>query len=344
MNEIMRSIIATRPGGPDVLEFVERAIPTPGEGEMLVRVHAAGINRPDVMQRQGNYPPPPGASDILGLELAGTVEKLGPNISRFKTGDRVMALVHSGAYSQWAIVQEGATLPVPDAMTLVEAGAFPETFFTVWSNVFERAGLVPGETILIHGGTSGIGTTAISLAKALGSRVIVTAGSDEKCQACLDLGADAAINYRNEDFVEASHRLTNGQGPNVILDMVGGDYIARNLRAVAIDGRIAQIAFLGGSSATVDFLPLLMKRVTITASTLRARPIAMKARLAEAIRDKVLPLVTAGKVKPLIDSIFSFEDVRQAHARMDEGQHVGKIVLSMQGEAARTCRQGGVKS
>ena len=329
MTSTLRAVIARQPGGPEVLEFVNRPCPVPGVGEMLVRVRAAGINRPDVMQRQGNYPPPPGASDILGLELAGTVEAVGPNVQRFEQGDRVMALVHSGAYADWAIVQEGAALPIPDCFEFTEAAAFPETFFTVWSNVFERARLAPGETILIHGGTSGIGTTAISLAKALGSRVIATAGSDEKCQACLDLGADAAINYRTQDFVNDSRILTDGRGPDVILDMVGGDYIARNLEAIAVDGRIAQIAFLGGAKAEVDFTPLLMKRVSLTGSTLRARPIEMKAKLADALREKVLPLIDAGKVKPLIDSVFPFEDVQDAHAHMDTGAHIGKIVLSM---------------
>ncbi len=329
MTSTVRAVIARQPGGPEVLELVNRPCPVPGVGEMLVRVRAAGINRPDVMQRQGNYPPPPGASDIFGLELAGTVEAVGPNVQRFKQGDRVMALVHSGAYADWAIVQEGAALPIPDCLEFTEAAAFPETFFTVWSNVFERARLAPGETILIHGGTSGIGTTAISLAKALGSRVIATAGSDEKCQACLDLGADAAINYRTQDFVRESRMLTEGRGPDVILDMVGGDYIARNLEAIAVDGRIAQIAFLGGAKTEVDFTPLLMKRVPLTGSTLRARPTEMKTKLADALREKVLPLIEAGKVKPLIDSVFAFEDVQEAHAHMDTGAHIGKIVLSM---------------
>ncbi|KGE01920.1 NAD(P)H-quinone oxidoreductase [Rhizobium sp. YS-1r] len=330
MTSTMQAVIAKQPGGPEVLELINRPCPVPGDGEMLVRVRAAGINRPDVMQRQGNYPPPPGASDVLGLELAGTVEAVGPNVQRFKQGDRVMALVHSGAYADWAIVQEGATLPIPDCLEFIEAAAFPETFFTVWSNVFERARLAPGETILIHGGTSGIGTTAISLAKALGSRVIATAGSHEKCKACLDLGADAAINYRGEDFVTECKALTDGRGPDVILDMVGGDYIARNLEAIAVDGRIAQIAFLGGAKAEVDFTPLLMKRVTLTGSTLRARPIEMKAKLADTLRERVLPLIEAGKVKPLIDSVFPLEDVQEAHGRMDAGTHIGKIVLSMQ--------------
>lgn len=330
MSELTRAVIAARPGGPEVLEIVERPRPVPGEGELLVRVAAAGINRPDVMQRQGNYPPPPGASDVFGLELSGTVVEAGPGVTRFKAGDRLMALVHSGAYAEWAVVQEASALPVPEGMSMVEAGAFPETYFTVWSNVFERASLKPGETLLIHGGTSGIGTTAILLAKALGSKVIVTAGSEEKCAASLKIGADAAINYREQDFVTAARDLTDGRGPDVILDMVGGDYIPRNLEAVAVDGRIAQIAFQHGSKAEVDFGPLLMKRVTLTGSTLRARPLAMKAKLAAALEEKVLPLLAAGKARPLIDSTFPFNEVSAAHARMDSGAHVGKIVLVMQ--------------
>ncbi|AEH81511.1 NAD(P)H-quinone oxidoreductase [Sinorhizobium meliloti] len=333
MSATTRAVIASRPGGPEVLQIVERLRPVPGEGEMLVRVSAAGINRPDVMQRQGNYPPPPGASDILGLELAGVVESLGSGVRRFKPGNRVMALVHSGAYAEWAVVQEASALPVPDGMSLVEAGAFPETYFTVWSNVFERAGLKPGETLLIHGGTSGIGTTALMLAKAIGAKVIVTAGSPEKCEACLKLGADGAIDYRRQDFVAVSKELTGGRGPDVILDMVGGDYIARNLEAVAVDGRIAQIAFQKGSKAEVDFLPLLMKRITLTGSTLRARPLAMKAKLAASLQEHVLPVLARGEARPLIDSTYPFEQVADAHARMDSGSHTGKIVLVMDTQA-----------
>lgn len=333
MSATTRAVIASRPGGPEVLQIVERLRPVPGEGEMLVRVSAAGINRPDVMQRQGNYPPPPGASDILGLELAGVVESLGSGVRRFKPGNRVMALVHSGAYAEWAVVQEASALPVPDGMSLVEAGAFPETYFTVWSNVFERAGLKPGETLLIHGGTSGIGTTALMLAKAIGAKVIVTAGSPEKCEACLKLGADGAIDYRRQDFVAVSKELTGGRGPDVILDMVGGDYIARNLEAVAVDGRIAQIAFQKGSKAEVDFLPLLMKRITLTGSTLRARPLAMKAKLAASLEEHVLPVLARGEARPLIDSTYPFEQVADAHARMDSGSHTGKIVLVMETQA-----------
>lgn len=326
----MRAVIADGQGGPDVLRIVERPRPEPGQGQVLVRVEAAGINRPDVMQREGRYPPPSGASDVLGLELAGIVEALGPGAGRFRIGDRVMALVHSGAYAEWAVVDEAVALPVPEGLPAVEAGAIPETYFTVWSNVFERARLQAGESLLIHGGSSGIGTTAILLAKARGARVIVTAGSPEKCAACLTLGADAAIDYRREDFVAAARAATGGSGPDVILDMVGGPYIARNLDAVAVDGRIAQIAFQQGSRvAEIDFQPLLMKRVTLTGSTLRARPVALKARLAEALAEHVLPLLAAGRARPPIDSVFPFERVADAHARMDAGQHIGKIVLSM---------------
>ena len=330
MISVTRVVVAPVPGGPDALKIVERERPTPGEGQALVRVHAAGINRPDVMQRQGNYPPPPGASDVLGLELAGVVESLGPGTTRLKPGDRVMALVASGAYAEWAVIDETVALPIPDGMSFVEAGAFPETYYTVWSNLFQRAGLKAGETVLIHGGTSGIGTTAILLAKALGARVLVTAGSDEKCAASLAVGADVAINYRDEDFVAAARAATDGRGPDVILDMVGGDYIPRNLDCIAADGRIAQIAFQHGSKLELDLLPLLMKRITFTGSTLRARPVAMKAALTASLAEHVLPLIAAGKAKPLIDSTFPFERVAEAHARMDAGAHVGKIVLVMQ--------------
>jgi len=328
-----RVIIASRPGGPEVLQIVERQRPVPGEGEILVRVHAAGMNRMDVLQREGNYPLPPNATDVLGVELAGVIESLGPGASRFKRGDRVMALVTSGAQADWAIVPEATTLPIPDGMSFEQAAAFPETYFTVWSNVFERAALKKGETLLIHGGSSGIGTTALVLAKAFGSNVIVTAGSPEKCAACLKLGADGAINYRTQDFVAVSRDMTEGRGPDVILDMVGGDYIARNLEAVAFDGRIAQIAFQTGYKAEVDFRLLRRKLVTLTGSSLRSQPLAMKAKLAAAVEEKVLPLLSQGQARPLIDSTFPIEKVADAHVRMDGGGHVGKIVLVMEMQA-----------
>jgi NADPH2:quinone reductase len=331
-----RAVIATRPGGPEVLQIVERPLPVPGEGELLVRVRAAGMNRMDVLQREGTYPLPPDATDVLGVELAGVVEGFGPlgsGASRFKRGDRVMALVTSGAQADWAVVPEVTALPVPDSMSFEQAAAFPETYFTVWSNVFERAALKRGETLLIHGGTSGIGTTALMLAKAFGARVIVTAGAPEKCAACLKLGADGAINYRNEDFVAVSRDMTDGRGPDVILDMVGGDYIARNLEAIAFDGRIAQIAFQKGYKAEVDFRLLRRKLVTLTGSSLRSQPSAMKAKLAAAVEEKIFPLLGSGQAKPLIDSTFPLERVADAHARMDGGGHIGKIVLVMETQA-----------
>jgi NADPH2:quinone reductase len=333
MNTNTRVVIASRPGGPEVLQIVERPRPVPGEGEMLVRVRAAGMNRMDVLQREGNYPLPPDGTDVLGVELAGIVESTGPGVNRFKRGDRVMALVSSGANADWAVVPEATALPIPQGMSFAQAAAFPETYFTVWSNVFERAALKKGETLLIHGGASGIGTTAIMLAKMFGARVIVTAGSAEKCAACLKLGADGAINYRTQDFVTVSKDMTEGRGPDVILDMVGGDYIARNLEAIAFDGRIAQIAFLKGYKAEVDFRLLRRKLVTVTGSSLRSQPLEMKAKLAAAIEQNVLPLLSKGQARPVIDSTFPLEDVAAAHARMDGGHHVGKIVLVMQEDA-----------
>jgi NADPH:quinone reductase len=323
----MRAVIADGSGGPEVLKLVERPVPQPGEGELLVRIKAAGINRPDVAQRQGAYPPPSGASDVLGLEFAGEVVAVGPNAARFKDGDRVMALVASGAYAEYAVVHETNALPVPDGLSWEEAGAVPETYFTVWTNVFERGGLKAGETLLLHGGTSGIGTTAIQLAKAFGAKVIATAGSADKCDACTRLGADVAVNYRNQDFVAAVKEATEGRGADVILDMVGGDYIPRNHEAAAQDGRIVQIAFLQGSKIELDFRRLMLKRLTHTGSTLRSRTVAEKAAIAQALEAKVLPLLAKGVCKPVMDSTFAFEDVSKAHARMDGGEHIGKIVL-----------------
>jgi putative PIG3 family NAD(P)H quinone oxidoreductase len=329
MNTKTRVVIVSRPGGPEALQFVERPQPVPGEGEILVRVCAAGMNRMDVLQRQGTYPLPPDATDVLGVELAGVVESLGSGVGRFKRGDRVMALVTSGAYADWAIVQEATALPMPESMSFEEASAFPETYFTVWSNVFERAALKKGETLLVHGGSSGIGTTALMLAKAFGARVIVTAGSPEKCAACLKLGADGAINYRTQDFVAASKAMTEGRGPDVILDMVGGDYINRDLEAIAFDGRIAQIASQQAQTE-INLGLLRRKRVTLSGSSLRSQPLTMKAKLAAAVEANVLPLLSKGQAKPLIDSTFQFEKVADAHARMDGGNHVGKIVLVME--------------
>lgn len=325
----MRAVIAEGSGGPEVLKVVERPVPQPQEGEILVRVRFAGINRPDVIQRQGGYPPPPGAPDILGLEIAGEVAAAGPNASRYPVGTRVMALVAGGAYADYAVVHENNALPVPEGLSLEEAGAVPETYFTVWTNVFERGGLKSGETLLVHGGTSGIGTTAIQLAKAFGAKVIATAGSAEKCEACLRLGADVAVNYRAEDFVAAVKEATNGRGADVILDMVGGDYILRNHEAAAQDGRIVQIAFLKGSKVEVDFRRLMLKRLIHTGSTLRSRSVAEKAAIAQALEARVLPLLAEGRCKPVMDSTFALDDVAKAHARMDGGEHIGKIVLRL---------------
>jgi putative PIG3 family NAD(P)H quinone oxidoreductase len=304
-----------------------RPLPQPAEGEVLVKAAAAGVNRPDVAQRQGNYPPPKGATDIPGLEIAGEVVALGPGVRRWKLGDKVMALVVGGGYAEYCPAHESHCLPVPAGLSMVEAAAIPETFFTVWHNTFERGRLAAGETLLVHGGSSGIGTVAIQLAKAFGARVVTTAGSAEKCEACRKLGADVAINYKTEDFVAATKAATAGLGAEVVLDMVGGDYIERNYEAAAIDGRIVQIAFLGSSKATVDFRRLMLKRLTHTGSTLRARSVADKAAIARAVEDRVLPLIAAGKVKPLIDSTFPLREAAAAHAKMEASTHIGKIVL-----------------
>jgi putative PIG3 family NAD(P)H quinone oxidoreductase len=332
MSTKTRAVIVSRPGGSEALQIVERPRPVPGEGEMLVRVCAAGMNRMDVLQRQGTYPLPPDATDVLGVELAGVVESLGPGVNRFKRGDRVMALVTSGAHADFAVVQEAVALPIPEGMAFEQAGAFPETYFTVWSNVFERAALKKDETLLIHGGTSGIGTTALMLAKAFGARVIVTAGSLEKCAACLKLGADGAIDYRQQDFVAISKEMTQGRGPDVILDMVGGDYITRNIEAIAFDGRIAQIASQQ-AHAEINLGLLRRKRVTLSGSSLRPQPLKMKAKLTAAIEENVLPLLSKGQARPVIDTIFPLDKVADAHARMDGGNHVGKIVLTMEMQA-----------
>ena len=323
----MTAIAIREPGGPDVLEPAEQPVPQPGEGQLLVRVAAAGVNRPDVMQRKGGYPPPPGAPDTPGLEIAGVVAATGSGTQRFQEGDKVCALVPGGGYAEYCVVHWSNALPVPDGLSMSEAAALPETFFTVWHNAFQRGGLQPGETLLVHGGTSGIGTTAIQLAKTLGSRVIVTAGSAEKCEACLKLGADFAINYREQDFVEEVKSFTDGKGAEVILDMVGGDYVVRNYQAAAQDGRIVQIAFQHGSKTEVDFLRLMIKRLTHTGSTLRPRPVEFKAGLARELEARVWPLIAEKKVGPIMDSTFPLREASAAHARMEESQHIGKIVL-----------------
>ncbi|GGK37781.1 NAD(P)H-quinone oxidoreductase [Salinarimonas ramus] len=325
----MRAVIAQGGGGPDVLTIVERPVPSPGPGEILVKVAAAGINRPDVIQREGHYPPPPGAPDVLGLEIAGTVVARGEGVSRYSIGEAVMALVPGGGYAEYCLAHADNALPVPTGLSMVEAGAIPETYFTVWTNVFDRGRLASGETLLVHGGSSGIGTTAIQLAKAFGARVIVTAGSAEKCERCLALGADRAVNYREEDFVEAAKDFTDGRGVDLILDMVGGDYIPRNYEAAGVEGRIVQIAFLKSPKVEVDFRRLMMKRLTHTGSTLRPRTVAQKAEIAAALTREVVPLIGEGRCRPVIDSTYPLEDVRAAHARMDSSAHVGKIVLTM---------------
>lgn len=316
-------------GGPEMLVPGERPVPVPGDGEVLVRIAAAGVNRPDVHQRQGNYPPPPGVTDIPGLEVAGEVAATGPGATIFAIGDKVVALVAGGGYAEYATVHETNALPVPNGLSMIEAAAIPETYFTVWSNVFDRGGLKPGETLLVHGGGSGIGTAAIQLGKAFGATVIVTAANDVKCEACRKLGANLAINHRSEDFVAVVKIFTEGRGADVILDMVGGDYVARNYAAAAEDGRIVQIAFIGGATANVDFRPIMVKRLTHTGSTLRARPVAFKAKIAEAVQKNVWPLLEAGKARPIIDTTFPLRNAADAHARIESWEHFGKIVLTV---------------
>jgi NADPH:quinone reductase len=306
--ERMTVIAIREPGGPQVLTPESRPVPKPEASEVLIKVAAAGVNRPDVMQRMGLYPPPPGATDIPGLEIAGNVVARGPDVTRWKDGDQVMALVIGGGYGEYCVAHESHALPVPSGLSAIEAAAIPETFFTVWYNMFERARLAAGETALIHGGSSGIGTTAIQLAKAFGARVIVTAGSAKKCEACQKLGADVAVNYKTDDFVAATKKATDDRGADVVLDMIGGDYIDRNYDAAAVEGRIVQIAFQASPRASVDFRRLMFKRLTHTGSTLRARSVADKAAIARAVETKVLPLLASGQVKPLIDSTFKLRD------------------------------------
>jgi NADPH:quinone reductase len=325
----MTAIAIRAPGGPEMLFAEERPTPAPSAGEILVKVAAAGVNRPDVMQRMGLYPPPEGAPDIPGLEIAGAVAACGAGVKRWKEGDQVTALVVGGGYAQYCVAHETHALPVPAGLSLVEAAAIPETFFTVWHNVFERGGLRGEETLLLHGGSSGIGTTAIQIAKAVGARVVTTAGSPEKCEACRRLGADVAVNYKSEDFVSATKDATDGRGADVILDMVGGDYIERNYAAAAIEGRIVQIAFQASPEATVDFRRLMLKRLYHTGSTLRSRSIEDKAAIAQAVEQKVWPLIAARKVKPVIDKTFPLADAASAHARMEASVHIGKIVLTL---------------
>jgi len=323
----MTCIEITQPGGPEVLAPATRARPEPGEGEVLIQVAAAGVNKPDCLQRKGAYPPPPGASDIPGLEVAGTIVAVGAGVTEYSEGDRVCALLTGGGYAEFAVAHHSHCLPVPGDFDMVQAAALPETFFTVWHNVFERGALKPGETFLVHGGSSGIGTTAIQLAKPFGATVFATAGSPEKVQACKDLGADHAINYRDEDYVAVVRE--HSKGADVILDMVGGDYIARDIKAMAPDGRHVSIAFLKGSKVEIDFMPIMLKRLTFTGSTLRSQTVPFKAAIAKALREQVWPLLTDGRVAPRLFKTFPLTEAAAAHALMDSSAHIGKIVLTV---------------
>ncbi len=324
----MIAIEIREPGEPDVLVPAERSRPSPAAGEVLIKVAAAGVNRPDVMQRRGKYPPPPGASDIPGLEVAGTIEDCGAGVAGLQAGDAVCALVAGGGYAEYCVAPAPQCLPVPRGLDLVAAAAIPETFFTVWTNVFERGRLAPGESILVHGGSSGIGTTAIQLAHARGSRAFATAGSAEKCGACERLGAERAINYRETDFVRAVRDLTGGRGVDVILDMVGGEYFTRNIEALAVDGRLVEIATLRGATAEIMIPTIMQRRLTITGSTLRARPVADKGAIARAVHANVWPLIESGRVKPVIFRTFPLARAAAAHRLLESSQHIGKLVLT----------------
>ncbi|MEP3442235.1 MAG: NAD(P)H-quinone oxidoreductase [Sulfitobacter sp.] len=328
MSQMMRAIEITEAGGPEVLKETQRPVPVPAQGQVVIKVAWAGVNRPDALQRAGAYAPPPTASDLPGLEASGEVVAIGDSVTGLAIGDKVCALLPGGGYAEYVATPAAHCLPVPRGMGLKEAACLPETFFTVWSNVFMRGGLKAGERILIHGGSSGIGTTAIQLANAFGARVFVTVGNDAKGEACVKLGAERAINYKTEDFVEI---MQAEGGADVILDMVGGDYIARNLKALDFEGRLVQIAFLGGPKAEINFAPLMMKRLTMTGSTLRPQSDLAKAQIATELREAVWPLLEAGRVAPVMDSTFAFEDAAAAHAHMEASQHIGKIVLKVGG-------------
>jgi putative PIG3 family NAD(P)H quinone oxidoreductase len=323
----MIAIEITQPGAPDVLVPVERPMPRPGPGEVLIKVEGAGLNYGDTLQRRGLYPPPPGASDIPGLEVAGTVQEIGTDVDQWRAGDRICALLTGGGYAQYCVAPAAQCLPIPRPLDMVAAAAVPETFFTVWTNVVDRGRLKAGEWILIHGGASGIGTTAIQLARAFGALVLTTAGSPEKCAACERLGAERAINYRQTDFVEATREATGGQGVHLILDIVGGDYIQRNLDALALEGRLVQIGVIGGSMAQVNTWTILMRRLTFTGSTLRARSVAEKGAIAAALHERVWPLLDSGAIAPVIHRTFPMERAADAHRAMEENRHIGKLVL-----------------
>jgi NADPH2:quinone reductase len=324
----MKAVVITQPGAPEVLQLTEKPQPVPLSHEVLIKVAAAGINRPDVFQRKGNYPPPPGApQDIPGLEIAGTIEAIGDNVTQWKPGDRVCALVIGGGYAEYCTAPEGSCLRVPDNLTLTEAASLPETFFTVWSNVFDRGHLKPGESLLVHGGSSGIGVTAIQMAKALGSTVYVTAGSEAKCRFCEQLGADKAINYKQENFAEVITQLTEGKGVDVILDMIGGDYTPLNLQALANEGRLVMINSMNGKDVQVDLSIVMRKRLNITGSMLRSRDVAFKAAIAQQLKEHVWPLLANGSIKPVIHQVFPATEAAQAHELMESSEHIGKIVL-----------------
>lgn len=320
--------IATR-GGPEALRTARRPVPAPGPAEVLIRVAAAGVNRPDVMQRQGKYPPPPGVTDVPGLEVAGEVVGLGPGVTALSVGDRVCALVAGGGYAEYCAAPLPQCLPIPGPLSLVEAAAIPETYFTVWSNVFERGRLAAGETLLVHGGASGIGTTAIQLGTAFGARVLATAGSESRCRACERLGAERGIDYKQEDFVAVAKDVTGGRGVDVILDMVAGDYLPRDIEALAVEGRLVLIAFQRGFKVELNFIPVLQKRLWITGSPLRPRSVADKGAIAAALRERVWPLLAEGRCRPVIDSTFPLSAAADAHRRMESGEHIGKIVLTL---------------
>lgn len=324
----MNCIEITEPGGPGVLKPTTRPVPTLAPDEVLIHVHAAGVNRPDCIQRQGHYAPPEGVTDIPGLEVAGEIVAVGTSVSDLQVGEIVCALVAGGGYAEYVTAPAGHVLPVPVGLSIIEAAALPETFMTVWTNVFERGRLQPGETLLVHGGSSGIGTTAIQVASKLGSRVLTTAGSAEKCQACLDLGAERAVNYREEDFSVAAKEF-GGAGIDVILDMVGGDYIQKNIKAAAPDGRIVNIAFLQGAKAEVNFMPLMLKRLTLTGSTLRSQAAARKTDIARQLVEKVWPMIADGSIKPVIHKVFALNEAAEAHKLMESSAHIGKIMLSL---------------
>jgi NADPH2:quinone reductase len=325
----MRAVEVSTPGGPEVLKPVERPVPAPKAHEILIKVAAAGVNRPDVLQRQGHYPVPPDASDLPGLEVAGEVASVGASAKQFKVGDKVCALVHGGGYAEYCVTPEVTALPVPKGLTLTQAASLPETFFTVWGNVYDRAKLAPGESFLVQGGSSGIGVTAIQMAKATGNRVFATAGSDEKCAACVRLGAEKAFNYKTQDWAEEVKAATGGKGVNVILDMVGGDYFPKELKSLADDGRLVFIAFLRGPKTELDINELMRRRLTVSGSTLRPRTVEFKGYLAKNLREKIWPLVEAGRIRPEIFKTFPLENASEAHRLLESSQHIGKLVLTV---------------